>query len=406
MLIEICKAAKAASAQLAAIGGGDRNRALAAMADALMDNTDAIITANKLDLDNAKPGPKIDRLMLNKERVAALAQGIREVAALPDPLGITLSGSVRPNGLAISKVTVPLGVIGTIYESRPNVTSDISALCIKSGNAVILRGGSEAINTNKCVVEVLQKSVEDILPPNSIQIIPDTSRETVAEFMRQREYVDLLIPRGGAGLIKSVTEGSNIPTIETGTGICHTYVDSSADLATAKNIAINAKISRPSVCNSMETLLVHTDVADEFLPIIIEELQKLDVEIRGDEKVCSYPNTIPATDEDYRTEYNDLILAVKVVETLDEAIAHINAYSSKHSECIVATHIPTAERFLNAIDAACVYLNASTRFSDGGEFGLGAEIGISTQKLHARGPMGIEALCSYKYIIRGSGQIR
>ncbi len=411
---DLCVKAKAASATLGLMNSYDKNIALDMMADALMDHLDDILTANAIDMQNSRdkgiPDSKLDRLLLTEDRIRLMAMGIRDVAALPDPVGIIEGGGTRPNGLNITRISVPMGVIGVIYESRPNVTADVTALCFKAGSAVILRGGSEAIHSNQAIVAAMKGVLTDDanfnLPDGVFTLIEHTQRETVDILMEQRDTVDLLIPRGGAGLINHVTRNSKVPVIETGTGNCHTYVDQFAKLDSALHIVVNAKISRPSVCNACESLLVHKDVADAFLPMIIPALQSYGVEVRGDTACMAYDGVIAATDEDYATEYNALIISVKVVDDIDAAISHINAYGTKHSECIVTCDYAAAEYFTRRIDAACVYVNASTRFSDGAEFGLGAEIGISTQKLHARGPMGLSALCSYKYIVRGNGEVR
>jgi len=410
-VLNIAKQAKEASYVLANASTAVKNNALAMMAKALGEMKAEIIRANQEDVANGRAKglseALIERLMLNDKRVDGMIQGLLDVLELPDPVG---SGTIikRPNGLTLLKQRVPLGVVGIIYESRPNVTSDAAGLCIKSGNAVILRGGSEAINSNKAIVSALCRGlVEAGLPASCIQLIEDTSRERVQELFKLREYVDVLIPRGGAGLIKSVVENSLIPVIETGVGNCHIYVDEFADLDMARQILINAKTSRPSVCNAAETLLVHEKVAAEFLPKALAELQKLGVEIRACERTLQiYPDAKLATEEDWATEYLDLIIAVKVVDSIDEAISHINRYGTSHSEAIVTKDYDRANMFLARVDAACVYVNASTRFTDGGEFGMGAEIGISTQKLHARGPMGLEELTTVKYLILGNGQIR
>ena len=338
-----------------------------------------------------------------------MAQGVLDVAALPDPIGAVLSGSKRPNGLNITKVRVPIGVIGIIFEARPNVTSDAASLCLKSGNAVILRGGKEAINSNKCIADIMRSALEkSALDKNCIQLIEDTTRQSSVELMGLVDYLDLLIPRGGAGLIKAVVENAKVPVIETGVGNCHVFVDESADIDMAANIIYNAKTSRPSVCNAIETILVHKNIAEKALPVIKARLDEKNVELRGCERTREIlgDSVIPAIEVDWATEYLDYILAVKVVDNIDEAIAHITKYSSGHSECIVTENYKNANRFKNEVDAAAVYVNASTRFTDGGMFGLGAEIGISTQKIHARGPMGLNELTSMKFIIEGDGQIR
>lgn len=411
MVLNIAKQAKEASYKLSNASTAVKNNALIMMAQALEEMKDEILQGNQLDLENAKKkGLKaalIERLMLNDQRIDGMIKGLLDLVELPDPVG---SGTMvrRPNGLTLLKQRVPLGVVGIIYESRPNVTSDAAGLCIKTGNAVILRGGSEAINSNKAIVKALCKGIEKAgLPTACIQLIEDTSRERVQELFKMRDYVDVLIPRGGEALIKNVVENSQIPVIETGAGNCHVYVDEFADLDMAKSILINAKTNRPSVCNAAETLLVHEKIASDFLPTALDELKKLGVEIRGCEKTLKiYPDAKLANDEDWSTEYLDLILAVKVVSSLDEAIFHINKFGTSHSEAIVTKDYERANQFLARVDAACVYVNASTRFTDGGEFGMGAEIGISTQKLHARGPMGLEELTTVKYLIMGSGQVR
>ena len=406
------QAAKIASRTLMT-AGAKKNKALEAIASALTENADRIIEANKTDLENGKnnglSSALLDRLMLNEARIAGIAQGVREVAALPDPIGTVISGSSRPNGLKITKVRVPLGVIGIIYESRPNVTADAAVLCLKSGNAVILRGGKEAINSNICISEIMRDAIESAgLDRNCVQLIKDTTRASSVELMELTEYLDVLIPRGGKGLIRAVVENAKVPVIETGAGNCHTYVDESADIEMAANIIYNAKTSRPSVCNAIETILVHEKIADKALPAIKARLDEKNVELRGCEKTRAILGdcVVPAAESDWETEYGDYILAVKVVSDFDEAVEHITKYSSGHSECIVTSDYRSARRFTEEIDAAAVYVNASTRFTDGGEFGNGAEIGISTQKLHARGPMGLNELTSMKFIIEGDGQIR
>ncbi|NLZ38635.1 MAG: glutamate-5-semialdehyde dehydrogenase [Firmicutes bacterium] len=406
-------AAKAASVQMAMATTEKKNEALLAIADELTANQDEILAANKLDLDNLvrkKDYNKAfyDRLALSPERIAGMTEGVRQIAALPDPVGEVTGMWVRPNGLQIGQVRVPLGVIGIIYEARPNVTVDAAALALKAGNAVLLRGSSEAINSNIALVKCLQQALEKVgLPAGVISLIEDTERAAVQEMMRLNEYLDVLIPRGGANLIKTVTENASIPVIQTGTGVCHTFVDASADLEMAERIVFNAKTNRPGVCNAMETLLVHEKVADAFLPRILEKFFASGVEVRGCEKTCAYDERVKAAvDEDWSTEYLDLILAVKVVKSFAEAVSHINRYGTGHSEAIITTHYQRARDFQAQVDAAAVYVNASTRFTDGFEFGLGAEMGISTQKLHARGPMGLVALTSTKYIINGNGQIR
>lgn len=412
ILEEMGKKAKEAARTLAVMGE-EKNDALKLIAKALIDNTDAILAANKIDVDNGRANGLtesiIDRLSLSKARIEGMAQGVLDVAALPDPIGAVLSGSKRPNGLNITKVRVPIGVIGIIFEARPNVTSDAASLCLKSGNAVILRGGKEAINSNKCIADIMRSALEkSALNKNCIQLIEDTTRQSSVELMGLVDYLDLLIPRGGAGLIKAVVENAKVPVIETGVGNCHVFVDESADIDMAANIIYNAKTSRPSVCNAIETILVHKNIAEKALPVIKARLDEKNVELRGCERTREIlgDSVIPAIEVDWATEYLDYILAVKVVDNIDEAIAHITKYSSGHSECIVTENYKNANRFKNEVDAAAVYVNASTRFTDGGMFGLGAEIGISTQKIHARGPMGLNELTSMKFIIEGDGQIR
>ncbi len=406
-------AAKAAERILGVADTNTKNKALEAMADALEANADKIISANEADLANgASSGMKeslLDRLRLTSARIAGMADGIRQVAALADPIGEIIEGSVRPNGMKIQRVRVPLGVVGIIFEARPNVTSDAAALCLKSGNACILRGGKEAIHSNMAIADVLRQSVQSAgLPSDCIQLVSDTSRESANQMMRMNQYLDVLIPRGGAGLIRTVVENSTVPVIETGVGNCHVYVDSTADTEMAANIIYNAKTSRPSVCNAIETILVHKDIAEKALPVIKARLDEKKVELRGCERTRAIlgDSVVPATDSDYATEFLDFILACRVVDSLDEAIEHIAKYSTGHSECIVTSDYFSAEKFTSSVDSAAVYVNCSTRFTDGGEFGLGAEIGISTQKLHARGPMGIRQLTSSKFIIQGDGQIR
>ncbi|WP_213950605.1 MULTISPECIES: glutamate-5-semialdehyde dehydrogenase [Tepidanaerobacter] len=410
-VLDIAKKAKEASYKIALSSTTVKNDALTYMAQALEDMKDDIISANQEDVSNArKNGLKeslIERLTLTEQRISGMIEGLLTLLDLPDPVG---GGTIikRPNGLTLLKEKVPLGVIGIIYESRPNVTSDAAGLCIKSGNAVILRGGSEAINSNKVIVKALCSGLKRSgLPESCIQLIEDTDRERIQELFKMRDYVDVIIPRGGGALIKNVVENSKIPVIETGEGNCHIYVDEFADLPMAEKILINAKTSRPSVCNAAEKLLVHEKIAKDFLPDALLKLQKLGVEIRGCERTRKiYPNAIPIKDEDWPMEYLDFIIGVKVVDSIDEAIEHINRFGTRHSEAIVTKDYERANKFLAGVDAACVYVNASTRFTDGGEFGMGAEIGISTQKLHARGPMGLEELTTTKYLILGNGQIR
>ncbi len=408
MLKEMAERARRASRALALADEQTKNRALLQMAEALEKEQDAILAENEKDMEAGTGLTQAlrDRLRLTPQRISGMAEGLRQVAALPDPVGATLSETVRPNGLRIVKKRVPIGVIAVIYEARPNVTADSAALCVKSGNAVILRGGKEAIRSNLAVGGVLRRALaRSGLPEDCVQVVPDTSRETAQELMRLRGGVDVLIPRGGAGLIRSVVENAQVPVIETGAGTCHTYVDKAADLDMAVKILVNAKVSRPSVCNACECALVHRDVAEAFLPRAAAAMPQ--VEIRGDERVCAIlPSAVPAAEDDWGKEYNDYILAAKVVDSLEEAIEHIQRYGTGHSECIVTADEAAAREFMDRIDAAAVYHNASTRFTDGGEFGLGAEIGISTQKLHARGPLGLEELTSMKYIVYGDGQVR
>jgi len=411
-MIEMGKRAKAASFELAKLPTETKNKALMAMADALEKNAEEIIEANQRDVEAAKAkGLKsafIDRLILNESRIGKMAQCLREVAGLPDPVGEIVRTWTRPNGLIIGQLRVPLGVVGIIYESRPDVTSDASGICVKSGNAVILRGGSEAINSNVAVGRVLEEAaVEAGLPMGVIQVVETTDRRAAEELMRMREYVDVLIPRGGAGLIKAVVENSKVPAIETGIGNCHVYVEEDADLDRAVDIIINAKCQRPSVCNAAEKLLVHQGVAEEFLPKIIGSLRDAKVEVRGCERTRRIvPDVKAASEEDWYEEYLDLIIGVKVVDDLDDAIRHVNKYGSKHSDAILTKDFNKALRFIREVDSAAVYWNASTRFTDGNQYGLGAEIGISTQKIHARGPMSVEHLTTIKYFVLGRGHIR
>ncbi|MCI8979587.1 MAG: glutamate-5-semialdehyde dehydrogenase [Clostridia bacterium] len=411
-LIEKCELARNASFALARVNTITKNNALSAIADALISNADKIIEANKLDLSNAENNgmakAMLDRLTLTKERITDIAEGVRQVAALNDPIGEVINMQKRPNGLLIGKKRVPLGVIAIIYEARPNVTADAAALCLKTSNACILRGGSEAINSNTAIMKIMQNAAYSAgIPEGTLNIIEDTSRETATRLMKMNGYVDVLIPRGGKGLIKSVVENATVPVIETAAGNCHVYVDGDADLDMARDIVINAKVQRPSVCNAAETLLIDKKIADKFVPVIFKALKEKNVEIRADKQAKNiFPDVLDVTDEDYYTEYNDYIIAVKIVDGIDEAIEHINKYNTKHSEAIVTNNYEKSQQFLNEVDAAAVYVNASTRFTDGFEFGFGAEIGISTQKMHARGPMGLEALTSVKYIIYGSGQVR
>ena len=411
-LHQLAKQAKEAARQLALYDTEQKNRALLAIAQALEDNIPAILAANARDVESAQENgvrpTMIDRLRLDEGRVRSMAEGARQVAQLPDPTGNVLETIHRPNGMVIEKVSVPMGVIGIIYEARPNVTVDSAVLCFKAGSAAFLRGGKEAFFSNTQLTKVMRSALEqEGLCPDCVILLDDTSRETAQQMMGLRGYIDVLIPRGGAGLIRSVVENAKVPVIETGTGNCHIYVDKDADLDMAVEILHNAKCSRPSVCNAAESLLVHQDIAAEFLPRAKQKLDECKVEWRGSPRtVAILPGIAPATLEDYAAEYNDYILSCKVIDGLDEAIAHIRRYSTGHSECIVTRNEEAARRFARSVDSAAVYINASTRFTDGSEFGMGAEIGISTQKLHARGPMGLRELTSYKYVILGSGQVR
>ncbi len=405
--------AKRAARHLATASTADKNAALLKMADALDNNVQAILEANAKDVEkgiaNGMKESLIDRLKLTEARIAGMSQGIREVAALPDPCGEIIDGGVGHLGLEIKCVRVPLGVCGIIFEARPNVTSDAAALCFKAGNACILRGGSDAINSNLAITEILRKALEESgFDEDCVALVEDTSRETATELMRLNEYLDVLIPRGGAGLIQSVVQNSTVPVIETGVGNCHVYVDESADINMAANIIYNAKTSRPSVCNAIETILIHKNIATRVLPAITARLDEKNVEIRGCEVTQSIlgEKVVPAENADYETEFLDYILACKVVDSIDDALDHIAKYSSGHSEAIITNDYNASRRFTAEVEAAAVYVNASTRFTDGGIFGLGAEIGISTQKLHARGPMGLKHLTSQKYIILGNGQVR
>ena len=411
-LLEKCTLAREAGYALVSVDTVTKDNALEAIAAALVNNADEIIAANNIDIENAKNNgtrqAMIDRLTLTRERIEGIAEGVRQVKALSDPIGEVVKMWKRPNGLLIGQKRVPMGVIAIIYEARPNVTVDAAALCLKTSNACILRGGSEAINSNKAIMKIMQSAAYGAgIPVGALNIIEDTSRETATQLMKMNGYVDLLIPRGGKGLIRSVVENATVPVVETAAGNCHVYVDGDADLDMALKIVLNAKVQRPSVCNAAETLLVDSAVADEFIPMVFKALKEKNVEIRADKKSKEiFADVNDATDEDYYTEYNDYIMAVRVVDGIGEAIAHINKYNTKHSEAIVTNNYEHSQKFLNEVDAAAVYVNASTRFTDGFEFGFGAEIGISTQKMHARGPMGLEALTSIKYIIYGDGQIR
>lgn len=404
--------AKEAAKTLSVASSEVKNAALAAVADALEVNAQQIISANEADIENGRNAglaeSMLDRLMLDNERISKIASAIREIIALDDPVGKTISGTTRPNGMRISKVSVPLGVIAVIYEARPNVTADAAALCLKSGNTVILRGGKEAVNSNTAIASVMRQAISAAgLDENCIQLIEKTDRETATALMKLNKYVDVLIPRGGGGLIRSVVENATVPVIRTGEGNCHIYVDKDADIDMAAEIVFNAKTSRVSVCNACESLLVHKDIAQFALIAIKEQLDRKNVVIIGDEAVQEIiPDVIPATDEDWAKEYLDYKISVKVVNDIDEAIAHIAKYSTDHSESIITENYHAAEKFISQVNSSAVYVNASTRFTDGGEFGFGAEIGISNQKLHVRGPVGLPELTSYKYVIRGNGQIR
>ena len=412
MLLQLGMNAKEAEDTIRTITTDQKNQVLAAVADHLVESTDKLLEANAADVTKAKqnhmPEGLVDRLMLSPERIEGMAEGLRQLVALEDPIGEVTGMKKRPNGLLIGQKRVPLGVVGIIYEARPNVTADAFGLCFKTGNVVILKGGSDAIHSNEAIVDCIRESLKACgVTENAIQLIADTSRETAAEFMKMNEYVDVLIPRGGKGLIKAVVNQSTIPVIETGTGNCHIYVDESADLDMAVNIILNAKTQRVGVCNACESLLVHANVKEKLLPVLAQKLKEKHVEMRADKEAHELmPGSVDATEEDWGTEYLDYILSIKVVYSVDEAIAHINRYNTGHSEAIITNDYTNAQKFLDEVDAAAVYVNASTRFTDGFEFGYGAEIGISTQKLHARGPMGLLALTTTKYIIYGNGQIR
>ncbi|MDO8686185.1 MAG: glutamate-5-semialdehyde dehydrogenase [Clostridiales bacterium] len=411
-LIEMGEKARQAAYRLAVLSSATKEEALRAIARRLDENQDMILAANTIDVEAAKKrdisAALLDRLSLNPERISSMKEGLLQVAILPDPVGEVISMWKRPNGLIIGQQRVPLGVVGIIYEARPNVTMDAAALCMKSGNATILRGGSEAINSNKAIVEVIRQGLADSgLPCDAVALVADTCRETAVKMMKMNKYIDVLIPRGGESLIRSVVENATIPVIETGTGNCHVYVDSDADFDMAEKIVINAKTSRPAVCNSAETLLVDASIVQTFLPRMLKALAACGVELRGCEQARAvYPEALSATEEDWYREYMDLIMAVKVVDDIDAAIIHINKYGSHHSDAIITNDYAKSQKFLLHIDSAAVYVNASTRFTDGNEFGFGAEIGISNQKLHARGPMGLKELTTIKYIIYGSGQVR
>ena len=412
MLEKMGKNAKEAEVTLRSLSTNKKNEVLLAVAAQLEDKTELLIKANEQDVENGRknqlPESLVDRLLLTKERIDGMAEGLRQIADLEDPVGEVIGMKKRPNGLLIGQKRVPLGVIGIIYEARPNVTADAFGLCFKTGNAVILKGGSDAIHSNQAIVKCIRETLKDHnVTENAVQIIEDTSRETAGEFMKMNQYVDVLIPRGGKGLIQAVVNQSTIPVIETGTGNCHIYVDETADLSMAADIIMNAKTQRVGVCNACESLLVHNSVKDALLPVLAERLKEKHVEMRADkEAMALMPGAVPAAEEDWGKEYLDYILSIKVVYSVEEAIAHINRYNTGHSEAIITNNYTNAQKFLDEVDAAAVYVNASTRFTDGFEFGYGAEIGISTQKLHARGPMGLLALTTTKYIIYGNGQIR
>lgn len=409
---EICKKAKVASFEMGKLTAEEKNVALCGMANSLEANVSKILCANRADVEaahhRALKAPLIDRLALDQRKIDDMAKGLREVSSLPDPIGTVLGTWTRPNGLIISQVRVPLGVVAVIYESRPNVTADSAAICVKSGNAVILRGGSDALNSNIAIGEVLRDALAGTrVPVDAVQVVESSDRAAAEELMRMREYIDVLVPRGGADLIKTVVETSRIPVIETGTGNCHVYVEEDADLEKATPIVVNAKCQRPGTCNAAEKLLVHRKIAEKYLPTVIAALRGQCVEVRGDEQTRRIvPDVKAATEEDWYTEYLDLIIGVKVVKDLDEAIAHINKYGTHHSDSILTSDFGKAMRFIREVDSAAVYWNASTRFTDGNQFGLGAEIGISTQKLHVRGPMSVQHLTTTKYVILGNGQIR
>ena len=412
MLMEIGKKAKDAESSVSKLSTNKKNEVLRVVAEKLVDNADTLMKANMIDVEagkaNGMSAGLVDRLLLTKERIEGMATGLRQLCDLEDPIGEVTGMKKRPNGLLIGQKRVPLGVVGIIYEARPNVTADAFGLCFKTGNVVILKGGSDALHSNIAIVNCIREALEECeVCPDAIQLISDTSRETAGEFMRMNSYVDVLIPRGGKGLIQAVVNNSTIPVIETGTGNCHIYVDESADLDMAADIIMNAKTQRVGVCNACESLLVHENVKDALLPVIGKRLQGKQVEIRADEEAgVLIPGSVPAIEADWGTEYLDYIISVKVVKCVEEAIAHINKYNTKHSEAIITSDYQNAQMFLDEVDAAAVYVNASTRFTDGFEFGYGAEIGISTQKLHARGPMGLLALTTTKYVIYGNGQIR
>ena len=411
-LLELGKRARAAARVLGCCSAGEKNRALELIAQALRREQEAVLAANALDLEAAQQAGMSaslqDRLRLTGPRMEGIAQAVEDLMRLEDPVGAVVGGGRRPNGLEIKKIRVPLGVVGMIYEARPNVTVDAACLCLKSGNACILRGGKEAIHANTALAELMRRALAAAgLPEDCIQLVQDTSRASANDLMTLEGYLDVLIPRGGKGLIQSVVKNATVPVIETGAGNCHIYVDASADLEMAVRVCDNAKTSRPSVCNAVETVLVHREIAPRFLPALKEALDRHQVQLRGCARTAALlPGVLPATDQDYATEFDDYILALRVVDSLEEAIEHIRTYTTGHSEAILTNDLANAQAFVDRIDAAAVYVNASTRFTDGGEFGFGAEIGISTQKLHARGPMGLPELCSWKYVVTGNGQIR
>lgn len=408
---KLCYGAKEASKTVSCLSTEIKNRALFALAESLAENRDKIKEANASDLKNAENSigkSMYKRLELTDGKIDQMIDGVRQIASLKDPVGETIQGYVRPNGLEVRKVRTPLGVIGIIYESRPNVTVDVASLCLKSGNAVILRGGSESINSNMLLVKLIKKSFSSAgIPENAVQIVETTDREAVSELLKQKKYIDVIIPRGGKGLIRNCVENSLIPVIEHGDGNCHIYIDNFADLEKASDIVINGKVQNPSVCNACECLLIHKGIGEEYILSLMERLEKAGVEIRGDENIQRiYKNSHPASDEDWFTEYNDLILSVKIVNDLEEAINHIQTYGSGHSEAIVSNNTESIDQFKTRVDASCIFINTSTRFNDGYELGKGAEMGISTQKLHARGPMGLEEITTYKYLVAGNGQVR
>lgn len=409
VLQEQLKLAKEASRQMMRVDTEIKNEALRKISVALKEHIDEIIDVNQKDIkaaqDNGMSSAMIDRLLLTRERIESIANDVMKLTTLEDPIGNVIREIHRPNGLLIKQVRVPIGVFGIIYESRPNVTVDIACLCIKSSNVCVLKGGKEAIHSNKVLAKIMQNAIKSLLPVGTINLIENTDRKIVSELITANDYVDVVVPRGGKGLIDHVVKNATVPVIETGAGNCHLYIDKDADMKKAIDISVNAKIQRPSVCNAIETILVHKDIAESYLPQMVKAFDKK-VEIRGDQKTKEIIDCIPATQEDYATEYDDYIVAIKIVDSIDEVIDHIYKYSTKHSECIVTENLDTANIFMNSLDSACVYHNASTRFSDGGEFGFGAELGISTQKLHARGPLALLEMTSFQYKIYGQGQVR